>query len=390
VQSNKAMNIDNFFQEQNEKHTIDTSKQNLHWQQMQVKLGLATPKTKWKPYAMVALIAIAVGTTLYVINSKKDNSVVIKKEESTTNENTLAKESSTTNVLLTPNEKNTTTVPLISATTEVTNTTATPKETIKKTTEPTIELKPLTNSTINKQAQFYIDLTKEPQLFTINPTQEITITCKQGTKITIPANIIVDKNGNKATDDISMIVQEYYRYENNSNVNSVDAGMIKYEFYKGAEKLVANETTTVAITMIPVVKGANIKIMNATDAMPETQLMALQWVSAEKFTTDKRQKIDYKITLDKNYDASTFMSQIAFPKEKVVMAGDIVKNSIIFHNVPIGETVYFMSIGKIKDKYFSCSKKLVSGNTNIKEIDFIEISETLYKKQIEDLGKLGQ
>jgi hypothetical protein len=26
------MNIDNFFQEQNEKYTIDNSKQDLHWQ----------------------------------------------------------------------------------------------------------------------------------------------------------------------------------------------------------------------------------------------------------------------------------------------------------------------------------------------------------------------
>lgn len=380
------VNIDNFFKEQNENLQIDVSKQDLHWQQMQKKLLPNQPKIKsWKSFAITALLLAIITTTIVLINkdTKQENIVQTTLPKPTEEKN--AKSTSQ------PLNKTIQQTPLSTPKSNVIKKSL-PAPAQHKTTDPIVNKENTSSTTIQKEAKFYIDLTKEPEIFTINPTKQNAITCKQGTIITIPANIVTKLDGTKVTEEVSVIVQEYYRYDDEGvSIDKVNAGMLKYEVYSGNEKLMIQNSKSVDIKLKSVLGiHTALKIISSEDVMPETKLKELNWVSAENFTADKREKIDYRITLDKKYDASRFMSEIAFPKQNVIMAGDIVNNTIIFHNVPIGETVYFMSIGKINDKYFSCSKKLITGNTNITELDFVEISETLYKKQIEELGKLGQ
>jgi hypothetical protein len=344
---------------------------------------LATPKLKWKPYAMVALVAIIIGSTLYFLNKDKENTSIAKNETINTTSNTVPLENTNAPSNTTPKlkEDNATTQPTINGATKTPNVLTTKNEPLKRPTA-------LANSTINKQANFYIDLTKEPEVFTIDPTKENMVNCKQGSTLTIPANSVIDSDGKNIVDPISITVQEYYRYDGEATTNNASAAMIKYELYKGEERVAVLPSQAVIIKMSNGLQ--NFKVLNNEDVLSDKAIQQMTWVSNEKFYADTRKKIDYKITLDNKFNANTFMSEIAFPKEKVIMAGNIENNSIIFSNVPIGETAYFMSIGKINNKYFSCSKKLVTGNTNITVLDFVEISETLYKKQLDELGKLGQ
>ncbi len=379
--------IDDFFKEQNDLFQIDETKQNLHWDEMKKHLQSTTKPKKllWKPVAIIFSLLLLLSATYFIVNknnnkeiAKLNNEAIINVENSETKNNQVQKNKIAQIII---EKKPALQKPAIEGKREII-------------IENKMDLPKLihTNaSIINKEANFYIDLTKEPEITTIDPTKENTITCKQGTIITIPANNIVSQDGNLINEPVTIITQEYYRYDNNGDNNKkANAGMVKYELYKSEEKLQVVDEKMIIIKMQSVSGKNTFKLFSNNDAIPEKKLLEMNWVSTEKFTADKRLKIDYKITLDKKFDASTFMSQIAFVKENVIMAGDIENNSLLFKNVPIGETVYFMSIGKVDNKFFNCSKKLVTGNTKITEVDFIEISEQLYKKQIEDLGKLGK
>jgi hypothetical protein len=381
------VNMDDFFKEQNELFQIDDAKQNMHWEQMKQQLLIAPKPAKsiWKPILIASSLLILLSSTYFIIN-KSSNKEILK---SSKKDNVVINKPEVKNSAIVENKQEQ--VAMEKQTEEK-------KVVVDNKKEHTIENKKdltqaLTSNTniINKEANFYIDLTKEPEINTIDPTKENTITCKQGTTIKIPANSVINELGTIVTEPITIITQEYYRYDNEKeNSKKANAGMVKYELYKGEERLQAIDERKIIIKMQSVNGSNTLKYISNNDAIPEKKLLEMNWVSAEKFTADKRPKIEYKITLDKKFDASTFMSQIAFVKENVIMAGDIENNSLLFKNVPIGETVYFMSIGKVDHKYFNCSKKLVTGNTKITEVDFIEISEQMYKKQIDDLGKLGK
>jgi hypothetical protein len=364
--------LDEFFKEQNEKFIIETSLQKEHWKQLQIN----------QPKKRAAFFALLVGIYWLVQNNK--SSTPLSENVSTTTPKTSNEANTNITELHTTNNNVTSNI-------EPKTNTTTPTETKKPSLiNKELETKIVNPKTINKEAQFYIDLSKEPELFSIDPTINNTITCKQGSVISIPANSIVGKNETAMQENVTVIVQEYYRYEGQDNNGKIQptAGMIKYELFKEEQKL------KIAIGKAVEIKMKNglqhFKIVASDDALTQQEIAAYNWVSNEKFYSDTRIKIDYKITLNENFDAKTFMSQIAFPKYNALLPGNIENNSLLFTNVPVGEPIYFISLGKVGKKYFSCSKKLVSGTTNIKAMDFLEISEAAYHQQLEMFGKLGK
>jgi hypothetical protein len=388
------VNLDDFFREQEQLLAPDLSHQEQHWQQLKTRFPVPAKKPGSGLLKKTAIAVSVAGSCvllyLFLIQNKKEipgkqvaATVPAKQNDSKTNQ-TEWKNTAGTEQKVSGNN------PL-----QPVNRTGIKNETPKDKTVSVKEqrtIKKVSSGTlINNEAKFYIDLSKEPEVFPIDPVKENTITCKQGTQLIIPANILTDAGGNTVKEIVSVSIQEYYRYDSNQKQKGIaNAGMIKYEFFKGTEKLRVTETGAVAIIMKPVVAGNRIKIIRSEDYIPESTMKTLSWVSREKFTSDKREKLDYQITLDPHFDANSFMSAIAFPDDKVIMAGDLYNNSIIFRNVPLGETAFFISVGKIENKYFHASKKLVTGKATISELDFVEISEALYKKQIDELGKLGQ
>jgi hypothetical protein len=354
--------IDNFFKEKQESFTIDDSKKNMHWQQMQQLVAKKQRNTKTK--TLVVCVGIfAVFLTLQIWNRPAAKKVYTEKQ--TAVNSVIEQPAEPTNEAINKNTINDNKLENTKSEAAKTAVTATKAE----------------NSTKQLQPNFYIDLSKAPETFTIDPTKDNTLTGKQGTTILIPSNTV------KATNNtITVAIQEYYDYQQ----NTANAGMLKYTFYDGETQLTVSNENNVQVYLKNLTNTKQLKVMRSSDAMPDAIFKKMQWATNEKFVTVPTAKTNVKVQLPKAYNANTFMSQLAFVNHNTIIAGDIVNNSIEFKNVPIGETVFFTSIGKINDKYFSCSKKIITSNNTNDELNFVEISEELYKKQLDELGKLGQ
>lgn len=362
------VDINEFIAQQQATVQVDTSLQQQHWNRMQQLMHKPNPKVKYT-YAFVATAILVSIISIIVLN------ITTHKANTQAQALPLYTAAVITKPLAVP------------ITTQVYNKQA---PSIQYTIPTVIAPAPRTqaaNATITKEANFYIDLTKAPEVYTQDARRNITIQCKQGTVLHIPASTIL-RNNVPVQDTVTIIVQEYYRYTAN-NTHKPNAAMLKYSVYYHDTLVNANTTIPATITMASGLTG-RIKLMEHEDVLPENKLLSMQWITSDKYITDKRSKIDYTIALPAQYQAHTFMSQLAFEKDNTIIAGDIVGNTIVFKNIPKGEVVYFMSTGKVKDKYFSCSKKLRTGNTSITQVDFIEISELLYLKQLDDLSKLGK
>ncbi len=386
------VNIDDFFKEQNEVFKAPTQLQQQHWSGMQQLLQPPAVKPAIMPKliaAFVVIAAIIAGIYYWQQNTKTSKEVA-----------------TTAPVANIPAEPVTTVVKPKDITVVITPTPVLPakKESIteKKVTLPTppsVKVKPITKKTITPN--FYIQLSKAPQIFTIDPTKDNTLTCKEGTIIKIPAHILVNTNGQPIAAEVSFIVQEYYRYDDlaaagleqlseNKKGKIATAGMVKFDAFLGDEKLSIASGKSLQIKMKPEL-GKNIPATTivADEGLSEKSINELGWISSEQFITDNREKIDLVIELDQKFNASTFMSQIAFTNIKAIMPGNIEKNKLIFQNVPLGEDIYFISLGKIKEKYFSCVKKFTTSKQPITNIDFVETTAEQFKKQLEVLNQLN-
>jgi hypothetical protein len=387
------VNIDDFFKEQNEAFKAPTQMQQQHWAGMQQLLQPPVVKPSVMPKLIAAFVTIAaIVAGIYYWPQKEKASQDMA--ATTTIENKSTEPMAT---VVQPQD----TIVVIKPSTSPTPAIKNEQITQKNITIPTtpVEKKPITKKTITPN--FYIQLSKAPQVFTIDPSKENTLTCKEGTLIKIPANILVTKNGQLATGEISFIVQEYYRYDDlaagsleqlneNKNGKTASAGMVKFDAFKNDEKLNIALGKSIQIKMKPEL-GKNIPSTTviAEEGLSEKSITELGWISSEQFLTDSREKTDLVIELNKKFNAATFMSQIAFTNIKAIMPGNIENNKLIFQNIPLGEEVYFISLGKIKDKYFSCVKKLTTSKTPITTIDYVETTAEEFKKQLAVLNQLG-
>jgi hypothetical protein len=388
------VNIDDFFKEQNEAFKAPTQLQQQHWSGMQQLLQPPVVKPSVMPKliaAVVLVVAIVTGIYYWTQKTKAPQEVAtttpIENKPTAPMVATVMSPKDTT-VVIKPTK-----TPAPAPKKEI----ATPKNITAPTTP--VGAKPITKKTITPN--FYIQLSKAPQIFTIDPTKDNTLTCKEGTVIKIPANILVNAKGQLTTGEISFIVQEYYRYDDlaagsleqlneNKKGKIATAGMVKFDAFQNDEKLTIAQGKSLQIKMKPELdKNIPTTTVVAEEGLSEKSITELGWISSEQFITDSREKIDLIIELDQKFNASTFMSQIAFTNIKAIMPGNIEKNKLIFQNVPLGENIYFISLGKIKDKYFSCVKKLTTSKQPITNIDYVETTAEQFRKQLAVLNQLG-
>ena len=383
------VDINDFFREASEKVTIPTQNQQVHWLQMQQLLQPTAVPIVTKSYKLYYVVAATIATIICFILVLNKPKQIAKPTYAPTNITTVKTEQPTVTplpIITTPAATNTVIQPIIATKppNKIINTTTTNKAS---------SITQATQSVINKQANFYIDLTKAPELFTANANETINLHCKQGTVLHIPANEVIDAQGKAIQGDVNIVVQEYYRYDSAPTVapQTPSAGMLKYEIYQGTTKVQIQNPDAVTIIMKAVIKGAStLKVMNANDALTPSQIRQMQWVTNDKFVADSRTKVDYIITINKPIDASKFVSYLVFEKDKAILAGDIMGNNLQFNQVPTGETVYFVSFGKMNNHYFNCSKRLVTGNKNITEVNYIEITETAYSLLVQEFANLGK
>lgn len=247
---------------------------------------------------------------------------------------------------------------------------------------------------------FYIHLSKPPQIFSVSAEADTMITCQEGTKVKLPAGVFVDAQGNKVSGEFSLIVQEYYRYGDIADPKTGKktsgqrtAGMAKVEAYRGEEKLQIKDGYCIEIQMHPAIDKPRSRPATGNEPAAVQQELSSKTISTLGWIStygpgggDHQPKTNLTIRFGSQHNPQQFMSQLAFAN--AVMPGYIDGQQIVFSNVPVGETVFLVSLGHINNQFLSCIKKIVVGNEAVTDIYFSETSPEKYKQQMELLASL--
>ncbi|PKP31428.1 MAG: hypothetical protein CVT99_08770 [Bacteroidetes bacterium HGW-Bacteroidetes-16] len=156
-------------------------------------------------------------------------------------------------------------------------------DTIKTNDNQDINYQPADNNNTNQFednfigfASFYMQFDKPKQTFILKADEDKTITCKEGTKLTVNENSFITSSGDSVTGDIEIRVKEYYKISdillaNLSTTSNRDiletGGMIYIEAFSNGEECELK-------------KGATIEIaFPAKDKKDDMQLFSGNWES---------------------------------------------------------------------------------------------------------------
>lgn len=140
-------------------------------------------------------------------------------------------------------------------------------------------------------SSFYKQFDKPAQTFTIKANENKTITCKEGTKITIKSNSFVTESGKLVTGDIKFQVKEYYKTSDillanlttTSNKDILETGgMLHIEAFYNGEKCKLKKEATIEIAF------------PTKDKKDDMQLFSGSWSSDKINWTLQATKIDEK------------------------------------------------------------------------------------------------
>jgi hypothetical protein len=256
--------IDNFFRQKEENYQPDTSRQDAHWLQLQqqlVKPGpvppgknvrITTTRRIVKYLGGFAVITIITILTLQVMNNtsrkvtpkkahvantpaSKTAPVVARKRTLAATANTVIPKPIASQPAAPAKKRNAQPVSRAIAT-HTTEPPAAPKQHV------------VLSETASKALlnQFYTELQKEPQAFSILPDRDTTITGKEGTRIYIPAYAFAKKNGIVRTGVVKVVLTEYYQYNDivaaklsttSNGQQLVTGGMLHLQAESGSEQL---------------------------------------------------------------------------------------------------------------------------------------------------------
>jgi hypothetical protein len=400
--------LDQLFRSKETERQPDLSQVQQHWQQMQQllpTLPAAAPKTgkpvvlKWLAGSMLVVGVVA---AIWLLNRPGTAPPETAMAQPAAEPETMVPPVSNTPVA-------TVTAPP-AATPVITPAVTQPRQTapvaVRFAPKPAMQTLPAHNDAESFD-RLYIQLSKSPQMFTVEAGADTVLKCAEGTRVKIPANVFTDHNGQRITGSINLIVQEYYRYDNSNGLpvavkdgkKQITAGMVKVDAYRADEKLKIEPGQSIEIQMHPAIdksyKNKNAVVTGdllPAAAQPETlttkTISTLGWISEHSAENDARPRTNLVVRFDKQYNPQKFISQLAFTNIQAVMPGYIDGNEITFSNVPVGETVFLVSLGTVDNKHLSCIKKIVIGKDTVADLRFTETSAEKYKQQSELLGSL--
>lgn len=395
--------LDDLFRDKDKELPPDTHRMDAHWDQMQQLLSPSAPLKKTTrniasavPIIIGSLAILLTGTILFFTLRGKN------KTEAENSVQPLAKNEVVNTVPVSSNESINSKQPEIKATDPVTATS--PKKAAGKDIAPAPVV---TAATAPAHKREYIVLPQEPQVFHIIAGKDTSVLCKHGTTIKIPANSLADSDGNTVEGEVTMIVQEYYRYEDiiaaglNRNAEmkkkSITAGMVKFDAYRDEQKLDVKPGRSIEIRMrkdLINIKPGQLSANNAgaetgdANKMQDLNIHNLGWISYERFYNDTRPVTDIRIQIPKNVDVNKLISQLAFISVEGVMPGYIEKNQVVFYNIPIGEKAWFISLGTTGKKFLSCVEQVEVKGNDVVTPTFRETSPEQFKRQLEMLTAL--
>lgn len=394
--------LDDLFREKDKELPAGTHRVDAHWEQMQQLLANPAPAKRTGRYLVPGVIGLAVlltgGILFFALRS--NNKTAAGNEAGNPVAIAAKTEAVHTVPVIANNENSNKNQPAAKATVA-----PVPASSAQKITESNISPAPVAATTLAKHKQEYIVLPQEPQVFHIMADKDTAVLCKHGTTIKIPANSLADANGNTVGGEVTMIVQEYYRYEDiiaagldrNAEMKkkSITAGMVKFDAYRDEQKLDLRPGRSIEIRMrkdLINVKPGQVQQADANtetaNQMPGLNIHNLGWISYERFYNDARPVTDIRIQVPRNVDANRLISQLAFVSVEGVMPGYIENNQVVFYNIPVGEKAWFISLGKTGKKFLSCVEQLEIKGNDVVTPTFRETSPEQFKRQLEMLTAL--
>jgi hypothetical protein len=396
--------LDQFFQDKEHQREPDLGQMQQHWQQMQQLLAAPPPAVAPVGKGLLAKCVLGllgvgvVAGALWWLSAVKSNTPA-----SAANYNTVAQETATPFIQNNPPTPGPVETPVLPA--PVAKSVA-PQEADKKDIDKKERKTPVAKPAKAAQTDaesfddFYIQLSRAPQMFTVNTAADTLLRCAEGSRVIIPANVFVDANGQKANGPISVIVQEYCRYDKTAGrAKEITASMVKVEAYKGEEHLRIQPGQSIEIQMHPAIDKSNLErnraanshngdLMPAPATLTTKTISTLGWISEHNAANDKRPRTNLVVRFQKEHDPQKFISQLAFTELGAVMPGYIEGREITFSNVPVGETVFLVSLGTVNGKHLCCIKKIIIGQSVVTDIRFTETSAEKFRQQSELLGSL--
>lgn len=114
-------------------------------------------------------------------------------------------------------------------------------------------------------------------------------------------------------------------------------------------------------------------------------LNSLGWINCDRFTNDRRIKLNYAVNL--NDDEKTYTTMLVFDKMKSVMRGYQQGNQVIFPNVPEGETARVVSVGIRNGKTVSAMANVTISKKVLNNLEFETTSPDEFRKDISKLDE---
>lgn len=188
-------------------------------------------------------------------------------------------------------------------------------------------------------SSFYRQFDKPSQTFTLKANEDKTITCKEGTKITVKSNSFVIESGKPVTNNIKIHVKEYYKTSDillanlttTSNNDILETGgMIYIEAFSNGEKCQLRKGTTIEIAF------------PATDKKDDMQLFSGNWNSDKiNWTLEETKTVDEKEISDAVFSIVETMPEFPGGQQKLMeyISGNVRYPRIAMEN-GIQGTVY--------------------------------------------------
>jgi hypothetical protein len=219
--------IDNFFRRKESASTSDKSSMDIHWQQMQELMNIQPAAKPGKRISLrillkYAALFIVIGSVAFFLlrnELKKDTTAVIpssiEKQPELSAKSIVAPSGDSlvrTPVIAKSKDKN----QKVKISKAVTLTDPDDLAPLDKNLLPlnnkslavALDDKKPDNSAVFKK--FFYDLEKQAEQFVINPTRDTTVTCKEGTKLIIPANTFQTASGQVINGPVTIAIKEFY------------------------------------------------------------------------------------------------------------------------------------------------------------------------------------
>lgn len=118
-------------------------------------------------------------------------------------------------------------------------------------------------------------------------------------------------------------------------------------------------------------------------------ITSLGWFNCDRFNNDPRPKIEFTITMEKEFDTREFIPQLLFTRYRSLIPGYYRDGKIHFGKIPENEPVQLVSIGVKEGKIMVCMQPVTVSAQATNELRFEEMTPQQFRNKLSSLNILS-